>query len=98
LYNQQTNVIPYTVTLPIVGTVQAVTVGTTFDFNLPVTSDVATDLSQNAIGLGSSGELVNFDSPTNVGSITVSTPEPASMVLFAASGVGALMVMRRRRV
>ena len=98
VYDQQTNVIPYTVTLPFVGTVPAVTVGTTFNFNLPVTSDVATDLSQNAIALNTSGELVNFDSPTNVGSITVSTPEPTGLVLFAASGIGTLMVARRRRV
>lgn len=98
LYNQPTDVMPYTVTLPVVGTIHPVTVGTTFNFNFALASGAATELSQNAIALNSSGELVNFDSPTNVGSITVSTPEPASMALFALSGVGVLMVARRRRM
>jgi hypothetical protein len=97
LYNQTTDVIPYTVTLPIVGTVNPITVGTTFNFSLPITSDVSTDLSQNAISLNASGELVNFDSPTNAGTISVATPEPASLLLLGSAAAGLLALLRRRR-
>ncbi|MGC8560302.1 MAG: PEP-CTERM sorting domain-containing protein [Phycisphaerae bacterium] len=96
-YNQTTDVIPYTVTLPFIGTISPITVGTNFNFSLPITSDVATALGQNAISLNSGGELVNFDSPTNVGSITVAAPEPTAAAMLGLMAVGSLALLRRRR-
>ena len=100
LYDQATNVIPYSVTLPFIGTVNPISVGTTFNFSLPINSDVATALSQNAISLNSGGELVNFDSPTNVGTISVSestaTPEPTAAAMLGLMAVGSLALLRRR--
>ncbi len=98
-YDQTTDVIPYSVT---VGskTYNPISVGTTFNFSLPINSDVATALSQNAISLNSGGELVNFDSPTNVGTISVSestaTPEPTAAAMLGLMAVGSLALLRRR--
>jgi MYXO-CTERM domain-containing protein len=98
-YDQSTDVIPYSVT---VGskTYNPISVGTTFNFSLPISSDVATALSQNAISLNSGGELVNFDSPTNVGTISVSestaTPEPTAAAMLGLMAVGSLALLRRR--
>ncbi len=98
IYGQATNVIPYTVTLPFVGTVPVVTVGSDFNFSFSGTGPVSADLNSNAISLGSSGSLVDFDSPTNVGTISVSnTPEPASLAVLGIACAGALALARRRR-
>ncbi len=97
LYDGTSDVIPYSVT---VGSAHynPISVGTTFNFSLPISSDVATALSQNAISLNSGGDLVNFDSPTNVGTISVSvaTPEPTAAAMLGLMAVGSLALLRRR--
>jgi hypothetical protein len=102
LYNAATDVIPYTVTLPIVGTVPVVTPGSSFAFGFNITAADAADFGESAVQDGALGELVNFDSPTNAGSIQLYTvepvPEPSSIGIFALGAVGGILLLRVKKL
>ena len=72
-------------------------VGESYQFSVSVSSSLSSALEDNAMGVNSSGLLVNFDSPTSAGTIDAVVSEPGALMIFATAIGGGLLLARRRQ-
>lgn len=72
-------------------------VGESYQFSVSVSSSLSSALEDNAMGVNSSGLLVNFDSPTSAGTIDAVVPEPGALMIFTTAIAGGLLLERRRQ-
>ena len=80
-----------------VGAISPDAVGESYQFSVSIPSKWSSELEDNAMGVNSSGVLVNFDSPTSAGTIDAVVPEPGALMIFATAIAGGLLLARRRQ-